>query len=32
VFGFLHYITKGPNEVSDSDEQKASDLARGNRA
>ena len=29
VFGFLHYITKGPNEVSESDERKADELAGG---
>ncbi len=27
VFGFLHYVTKGPNEVSETDERKADDLA-----
>ena len=27
VFGFLHYVTKGPNEVSESDERKGDDLA-----
>ena len=32
VFGFLHYITKGPNEVSDTDERKADDLAKGKGA
>ena len=31
VFGFLHYVAKGPNEVSDSDEQKARDIAGGDR-
>jgi len=29
VFGFLHYITKGPNEVSESDERKADEVAGG---
>ena len=29
VFGFLHYITKGPNEVSESDERKADDIMKG---
>ena len=32
VFGFLHYITKGPNEVSDTDERKADDMAKGKGA
>ena len=31
VFGFFHYITKGPNEVSDSDERKGEELAEGKR-
>ena len=30
VFGFLHYITKGPNEVSEADQRKGDDLAGGN--
>jgi formate dehydrogenase iron-sulfur subunit len=29
VFGFLHYITKGPNEVSETDQRKGDDLAEG---
>ena len=29
VFGLLHYVTKGPNEVSDSDERKGEELAEG---
>jgi len=29
VFGVLHYVTKGPNRVTDHDEQKAADLERG---
>ena len=32
VFGFLHYITKGPNEVSESDERKADEIAGGKGA
>jgi len=32
VFGFLHYITKGPNEVSQADERKGEDLAKGKGA
>jgi formate dehydrogenase iron-sulfur subunit len=29
VFGFLHYITKGPNEVSARDEREADEEAGG---
>jgi len=29
VFGFLHYITKGPNEVSEADQRKGDELAGG---
>src|SRR5258707_1122190 len=29
VFGFFHYITKGPNEVSESDQRKGDELAGG---
>src|SRR5215470_16161624 len=29
VFGFLHYVTKGPNEVTDRDERKADEVAGG---
>jgi formate dehydrogenase iron-sulfur subunit len=32
AFGFLHYITKGPNEVSEADERKGDELAGGNKA
>jgi formate dehydrogenase iron-sulfur subunit len=31
VAGFLHYVTKGPNEVSETDERKAGELAGGRR-
>ena len=29
AFGFLHYITKGPNTVSEHDEEKAAELSAG---
>jgi formate dehydrogenase iron-sulfur subunit len=29
MFGFLHYITKGPNEVSEADQRKGDELAGG---
>ena len=32
AFGFLHYVTKGPNRVSEHDEQKAAELEGGGRA
>jgi formate dehydrogenase iron-sulfur subunit len=32
VFGFLHYITKGPNEVSETDERKAEEVAEGKQS
>jgi formate dehydrogenase iron-sulfur subunit len=32
VFGFLHYVTKGPNEVSEADERKGDELAGGRRS
>jgi formate dehydrogenase iron-sulfur subunit len=32
VFGFLHYISKGPNEVSAEDEEKGDELAGGKKA
>src|SRR5215468_7834305 len=32
VFGFLHYVTKGPNEVSESDDKKADEIAGGRRS
>jgi formate dehydrogenase iron-sulfur subunit len=32
AFGFLHYVTKGPNTVTEHDEEKAAELAGTDRA
>ena len=32
AFGLLHYVTKGPNVVSDHDEQKAAELSGSDKA
>jgi formate dehydrogenase iron-sulfur subunit len=32
IAGFVHYVTKGPNEVSEADERRADDAAGGRRA
>ena len=32
VFGLMHYVTKGPNRVSDNDERKAAELDGSDRA
>ena len=32
AFGFLHYVTKGPNRVSEHDEEKAAELSGSNKA
>ena len=32
AFGLMHYVTKGPNRVSEHDEQKASELSGSDRA
>ena len=31
IAGFLHYVTRGPNEVSETDERRADELAGGGR-
>ena len=32
AFGFMHYVTKGPNRVTEHDEEKAAEVAGSDRA